>query len=116
MINKDFDFKTTLFDKNGYILKAAYFLKENILEYSKQLGDSTEEWPPTFDNLLEKIQISESLELFLTQSLKNSRNVSSTTETVTESLAADIIFSGTRGILLTLKHLALAMGLHSITG
>ena len=25
VINKDFDFKTALFDKNGYILKAAYF-------------------------------------------------------------------------------------------
>ena len=43
VINKDFDFKNTLFDKNHHILKAADFLKENILEYSKQLGDTTEE-------------------------------------------------------------------------
>ena len=87
VINKGFDFKSTLFDKNHYILKAADFLKEDILEYSKQLGDTTKEWPPTYDNLLEKIHFTESLELFLIQLLKNSKNnVSSKTETVIESL------------------------------
>ena len=65
VINKDFDFKSTLFDKNHYKLKAVDFLKEDILEYSKQFGDTMEEWSPTHDNLLEKIQILESLELFL---------------------------------------------------
>ena len=117
VINKDFDFKSALFDKNHYILKTADFLKEDILEYSKRLGDTTEEWPPSYDNLLEKIHILESLELFLIQLLKNSKNnVSSKTETVIESLAVDIIFSVTRDKLLTLKHFALAMSLHSITG
>ena len=117
VINKDFDFKRALFDKNHYILKEADFLKEDILGYSKQLGDTTEEWPPTYDNLLEKIQIPESLELFLIPLLKNSKNnVPSKTETVIETLAAHIIFSVTRDKLLTLKHFALAMGLHSITG
>ena len=57
VVNKDFDFKITLFDKNHSILKTAGFLKEDILEYSKQFGDPKEEWPPTYDNLLEKIQI-----------------------------------------------------------
>ena len=117
VINKDFDFKSTLFDKNLYISKAADFLKEDTLEYSKQVGDAAEELLPTYDNLLEKIQIPVSLELFLIQLLKNSKNnVSSKTEAATESLAADIIFSVTRGKLLTLKHFDLAMGLHSITG
>ena len=116
MINRDFDFKITLFDKNHSILKAADILKEDILEYSKQLEDATEEWLPTYDNLLEKIQIPESLELFLMQLLKNTKNnVSSKTETVIESLAANIVFSVTRGKLLTLTHFVLAMDLHSIT-
>ena len=97
-------------------MKAADFLKEDILEYSKQLGDATEEWLPTYDNLLERIQIPESLELFLMQLLKNTKNnVSSKTETVIESLAANIVFSVTRGKLLILTHFVLAMDLHSIT-
>ena len=50
VINKDFDFKITPFDKKDAILKAADFLKKDILEYSKQLGHATEEWPPTYDN------------------------------------------------------------------
>ena len=49
--------------------------------------------------------------------MKNSKNnVSPRTETVIESLAANINFSVTRGKLLTLKRFALAMGLHSIMG
>ena len=114
MINRDFDFKITLFDKNHSILKAAHFLKEDILEYSKQLGDATEEWPPTYDNLLEKIKIPELLKLLFMQLLKNTKNnVSSKTETVTESLAANIIFSLTRGKLLTLTDFVFAMDMHS---
>ena len=74
VINKDFDFKSTLFHKNHYILKEADFLKEDSLEYSKQLGDTTEECPPTYDNLLEKSHIPESLELSLIELLKNSKN------------------------------------------
>ena len=51
------------------------------------------------------------------QLLKNTKNnVSSKTETVTESLAANIIFPVTRGKLLTLTYSVLAMDLHSITG
>ena len=97
-------------------MKAADFLKEDILEYSKQLGDATEEWLPTYHNLLENIQIPESLELFLMQLLKNTKNnVSSKTETVIESLAANNVFSATRGKFLTLTHFVLAMDLHSIT-
>ena len=66
---------------------------------------------------MEKIQITESLELFLIQLLNNSKsNVSSKIETVTESLAVDIIVPVTPGKLLTLKHFALAMGLHRTTG
>ena len=42
VINKDFDFKITPFDKKDAILKAADFLKKDILEYSKQLGHATE--------------------------------------------------------------------------
>ena len=53
MVNKDFDFQITLFDKHHSILKTAEFLKEDILEYSKQFGDPKEEWHPTYDNLLE---------------------------------------------------------------
>ena len=104
VVNKDFDFQITLFDKNHSILKTADFLKEDILEYSKQLGDATKELPPTYDNLLEKIQIPKSLEFFLMQLLKNIKNVSSKTETVIESLAVNIIFSVTPGKLLTLPH------------
>ena len=49
------------------------------------------------------------------QLLKNSKNnVSPKTETVIESLAANIIFSVTQGKLLTLTHFTLAMDLHSI--
>ena len=117
MINKDFDFKITPFDKKHSILKAADFLKEDILEYSKQLGDATEVWPPTYDNFLEKIQIPESLELFLMQLLRNTKNnVSCKTETVIESLVANIILSVTWGRLLTLTHFVLEMDLHIITG
>ena len=116
VVNKDFDFKITLFDKNHSILKTADFLKEDTLEYSQQLGDATEEWPPTYDNLLEKIQIPKSLEFFLMQLLKNIKNVSSKTETGIESLVANIIFSVTRGKLLTLPHFVLGMDLHSIMG
>ena len=56
------------------------------------------------------------MELFIEQLLKNSKNdVSSKTETVTESLAADIIFSVTRGKLLIFKYFSLsAMALHII--
>ena len=50
------------------------------------------------------------------QLLKNIKNVSSKTETVIESLAANITFSVTRGKLLTLSHFVLAMDLHSIMG
>ena len=50
------------------------------------------------------------------QLLKNTKNnVSSKTETVIESLAANIVFSVTQGKLLTLTHFVLAMDLHSIT-
>ena len=96
--------------------KQHIFLKEDILEYSKQLGDATEEWLPTYDNLLEKIQIPELLELLFMQLLKNTKNVSSKTETVTESLAANVIFPVTQVKLLTLTYFVLAMDLHSITG
>lgn len=85
-------------------------LNEDILKYSKHLADSPE-CPHTYDNLLEKIQIPELLELFLIQLLKNSKtNVSSKIKTVIESLVANIIVSAARGKLLTLKHFALAMG------
>ena len=36
VINKDFHFKIRLFDKSQSISKAVAFLKEHILEYSKQ--------------------------------------------------------------------------------
>ena len=88
-------------------------MKEDILEYSKQLGDATEESLPTYDNMLEKIQIPELLELLFMQLLKNTKNVSSKTETVTESLAANIIFSLTRGKLLTFTYFVFAMDMHS---
>ena len=98
-------------------MKAANFLWEDILEYSKQLRDTTEELPPTYYNLLMKIQIPKLLDLFPIQLLKNSKkNVFSKTETVIESFAVDIIFSVTQGKLLILMHFALATGLHSITG
>ena len=64
---------------------------------------------------LEKIQIPESLELFLMQFLKNTKNNVSS-KTVIESLAANIIFSVTRRKLLTLTHFVVAMDLHSVTG
>ena len=50
------------------------------------------------------------------QLLKNMKNFSCKTETVTESLAANIIFSVTRRKSLTLPHFVLAMDLHSIMG
>ena len=46
----------------------------------------------------------------------NKNNISSKIDTVTELLAANIIFSVTRGKLLTLTHFLLAMDLYSITG
>ena len=78
VINKEFDFKITPFDK------------KDILEYSKQLGYATEEWPPTYDNF--------------------------SGEDVIESLAANITFSVTRRKLLTLTHFVVAMNLHSFMG
>ena len=64
---------------------------------------------------LEKIQIPESLELFLIQFLKNTKNNVSS-KTVIESLATNIIFSVTRWKLLRLTHFVVAMALHSVTG
>ena len=45
----------------------------------------------------------------------NKNNVSSKIDTVTELLAANIIFPVTRGKLLTVTHFFLAMNLYSIT-
>ena len=109
----------TVVDKNIYISRAASYIQEDILNFAKNLPETS--WPPTVEELSsEHRKQHESVTNFLTELLKlpQSHEVlnGKHCKRLIHSYAADLVHGVTRGKVITAKHFLLATGLHNITG
>jgi len=100
------------------IKSVAQILKDDIIEKFKDIELTS--WPPSTKELASsKFQPPESLNLFLKSLLStagHSVNRSSKTMRTVDSIAQDIVSSITKKSTLQLKHVLLALGLHTLTG
>ena len=107
-------------DKEGCIIKCAEYLREEIVEHSKNLPELS--WPPSLEELYQNERTPpQSLLLFLkhilqTDSSTDKAKKSEAIERFINSFAADITAAVTRGKTITAKQFLLALGLHNITG
>ena len=103
-------------DKAGYIIKAAEYLREDILNQSEILPALT--WPPDLDELKERSPPKSLLDFFkFLLRIRNDKNCTPKyCERLAKSYASDVIAAVTRGKMITAKQYLLALGLHNITG
>ena len=104
--------------RDSNIVKVADFLRDDILEYSKNIPKLS--WPPSLDELTADIRSPpESLTLFLNHLLRSEKHKLTRSENIfrlIDSYSADLIHGVTKGDVITAKHFLLALGLHSQTG
>ena len=105
-------------NKEACIMKAAEYLREDILEQSENFPELT--WPPDIDELQKERSPPSSLMdffKFLLRSRGEKRNRNTEyCERLAKSYASDVIGAVTRGKTITAKQFLLALGLHNITG
>ena len=104
-------------NRNGCILKAAEYIRQEILQYASNLPELS--WPPQLDELLsDEWSPPSNLISFLTTLLYHpNRSKASTTVTrIVDSYASDLIYGATHGRTMTDKHVLLGLGLHNMTG
>ena len=117
MINADAINSHTLIKNQDHLLmKAAECLRQDILEYAKNIPDS--KWPPTVEDLSSDARKPpKSLESFVSYLLKHkdhpNRNI---VNRFIQSYPSDLIHGVTRGKVITGKHFLLGLGLHNVTG
>ena len=117
MVNSDGLNSTTIVkDKNMVLLKAAEYLRNDILEHIASCDTSN--WPPTVENLSEFDEnFPKSLSLFLTKILKAKDNpLSGSMQRYVHSFGSDLVNAMANGKIVTLKRFLLGLGLHNITG
>ena len=108
---------TSTTNTKEYLLKAAAkALRSEILEYEKSLPDLS--WPPQIDVLKERNESIPSLVTnfldILLKALGHSNSVF--TQRLIDSFSQDLVHGVSRGRVITLKHFALGVGMHNITG
>lgn len=108
----------TLPNNKASIISVSQSLREDIMNYSKELPKLP--WPPSLDQLdLPERGIPESVITFYTELLKSERHTvsrSSNISRLVESYSSDLVFDVSRGGVLTKKLFLLALGMHNITG
>ena len=117
MVNSDGLNSTTIVkDKNMVLLKAAEYLRNDILEHIASCDTSN--WPPTVENLSEFDEnFPKSLSMFLTKILKAKDNpLSGSMQRYVHSFGSDLVNAMANGKIVTLKHFLLGLGLYNITG
>ena len=108
---------TSTTNTKEYLLKAAAkALHSEILEYEKSLPDLS--WPPQIDVLKERNESIPSMGTnFLDILLKAPGHSNSVfTQRLIDSFSQDLVHGVSRGRVITLKHFALGVGMHNITG
>ena len=97
-------------------MKAAECLRQDILEYAKNIPDS--KWPPTVEDLSSDARKPPKfLESFMSYLLKNKDHPNRhTVNRLIQSYSSDLIHGVTRGKVITGKHFLLGLGLHNMTG
>ena len=105
-------------NKNCILRHAAEFLRNEIDEFVTKEKDEEEVWPPTVESLNRtRSRYPGSLQEFFTSLLKNKHH--SAGENVllaVNSLIDDVINSVSNGTILTLKHILMGCGMHSLSG
>ena len=105
-------------DKDGCIIKAAEYLRKDIVSHSENLPELS--WPPNLEELnQEERKPPKTLMLFFKYLLQSGKSKAHTPEYVERfmnSYASDIIGAVTQGKTITAKQFLLALGLHNITG
>ena len=108
---------TSTTNTKEYLLKAAAkALRSEILEYEKSLPDLS--WLPQIDVLKERNESIPSLVTnFLDILLKAPGHSNSVfTQRLIDSFSQDLVHGVSRGRVITLKHFALGVSMHNITG
>jgi hypothetical protein len=105
-------------DKHGCLIKAAEYLRADILSYCEKLPKLC--WPPTVEELSkEEKNPPLSLQLFQKHLLNVHHSNKKAPESVNrmmDSFMSDMIYAVSQRRTITLKHFLLALGLHSLTG
>ena len=117
MINADaINSHTLIKNHDDLLMKAAECLRQDILEYAKNIPDS--KWPPTVEDLSsDPRKPPKSLESFMSYLLKNKDHPNRhTVNGLIQSYSSDLIHGVTRGKVITGKHFLLGLGLHNMTG
>ena len=106
-------------DKEGCIIKATDYLKNDVLKHCEGLSALT--WPPQLDELQdEQRNPPRSLMLFYKHLLQSKSTLNKTNpeyvQRLSNSFASNIIVAIRQGKTRTTKQFLLALGLHNITG
>ena len=102
-------------DKDILIKQTASLLREDITDYMNSLKDMP--WPLIIESLTSNDQkMPQSFKLFMDKLLTSPGHDSEIVELLSLSYTRDLIHGVTRGIVITLKHFLVGMGLHNITG
>ena len=105
-------------DKNGCIIKAAEYLRSDILSYCENLPELN--WPPNVEQLSQDERSPPSSVLMFLKYLLNvhhsKKKLSESVTRVINSFASDMVFAVSQRRTITAKHFLLALGLHNITG
>ena len=107
---------TLIKNHDHLLMKAAECLRQDILEYAKNIPDS--KWPPTIEDLSSDARKPpKSLESFMSYLLKNKDHPNRhTVNRLIQSYSSDLIHGVTRGKVITGEHFLLGLGLHNMTG
>ena len=109
--------KALQFSDEYIVKKAAFKLRHALLEFMNDAVPLT--WPPTVESCQSKERQPPSLLTLFFKKLLTSENYHQAGEHLERlimSLSEDVINALSRGDFLTLKHTALGLGLHSLTG
>ena len=112
VVNSDGLNSTTIVkDRSMVLLKAAEYLRNDILEHITSCDTSN--WPPTVENLSEFDEnFPTSLSLFLTKILKSKDNpLSGSMKRYVHSFVSDLVNAVANGKIVTFKHFLLGLGL-----
>ena len=102
--------------KDSSVNEVASIIKSDIVNYCKTHPEMS--WPPKIEEI-EKIEMPESLRIFLTKLMSGKEHATVNNENVkrlVNSFGSDIINGVMRGRILTKKYYLLSLGLHSMIG
>ena len=103
-------------DKDSSINEVASIIKLDIVSYCKTLPEMS--WPPKIEEI-ERIEMPESMRIFLTKLMSGKEHATVNNENVkrlVNSFRSDIINAMMKGRILTKEHYLLSLHLHSMIG